>query len=25
MLGQSQNPEESCGAKCRNSLLGFLF
>ena len=23
MLGQKQNPEESCGAKYRNSLLGF--
>jgi len=24
MLGQNQNPKESCGALRRNSLLGFM-
>jgi len=24
MLGQEQNPEESCGEKLHNSLLGFI-
>jgi len=24
MLGQIQNPKESCGASRRNSLLGFM-